>query len=146
MPPITDGLNAKIIEEFRANGGKVSAGAQGGPFEGTQMILLHHRGARTGIQRVNPLVYLKVGDSYAVFASKAGAPTHPAWYHNVLASPNTQIEVGTETFDVTAREMEGRERQQVWEHQKRLLPVFAEYEEKTKGIRQIPIILLERPP
>jgi deazaflavin-dependent oxidoreductase (nitroreductase family) len=137
-------FNAKIIQEFRANGGRVVALAQGRPFEGIPMILLHHRGIKTGVERVSPLVYQKVGDSYAVFATMGGAPTHPAWYRNLLANPDTQVEVGTATVDVAARELEGDERKEVWERQKTLTPVFADYEEKTKGIRQIPVVLLER--
>jgi deazaflavin-dependent oxidoreductase (nitroreductase family) len=107
------------------------------------MILLHHRGAKTGVERVNPLVYQKVGNSYAVFATKGGAPTHPDWYRNLMANPHTQVEVGTATLDVTARELEGHERNEVWQRQKSLTPVFTDYEEKTKNIRHIPVVLLE---
>ena len=85
-------FNAQIIEEFRANDGRV-----GGPFEGGTLLLLHHVGARTGTPRVNPLMYRRDGDRYVVFASKAGAPTSPDWYHNLKAHPNTTIEVGTDT-------------------------------------------------
>jgi deazaflavin-dependent oxidoreductase (nitroreductase family) len=141
-----DDFNTMIIQEFRANGGKVVALAQGRPFEGIPMILLHHRGAKTGVERVSPLVYQKVGDSYAVFATKGGAPGHPAWYHNLMANPDAQVEVGTETLDVTAHELEGNERQEVWERQKTETTVFAAYEEKTKDIRQIPVVLLESRP
>jgi deazaflavin-dependent oxidoreductase (nitroreductase family) len=108
------------------------------------MILLHHRGAKTGVERVSPLVYQKVGESYAVFASKAGAPTHPAWYRNLMVNPDTQVELGTATFDVTARELDGSERQEVWERQMSLMPAFAEYEERTRDVRQIPVVLLQR--
>ena len=90
-------FNAQIIEEFRANEGRV-----GGPFEGGTLLLLHHVGARTGTPRVNPLMYRRDGDRYVVFASKAGAPTSPDWYHNLKAHPNTTIEVGTDTIDVAA--------------------------------------------
>ncbi|HZT66225.1 MAG TPA: nitroreductase family deazaflavin-dependent oxidoreductase [Acidimicrobiales bacterium] len=131
--------NRKIIEEFRANAGKV-----GGPFEGAPMLLLHHTGARTGSERVNPLVYQPVGDSFAVFASKGGHPTHPDWFRNLLAHPEATVEVGTETRRVRARVLEGDEREQVWSKQKELMPGFAEYEAKTKGLRQIPVLLLER--
>jgi deazaflavin-dependent oxidoreductase (nitroreductase family) len=137
-------FNTKIINEFRANGGKVFALGQGRSFEGVPMILLHHRGARTGVERVNPLVYQKVGDAYAVFATKGGAPTQPAWYCNLMANPDTRAEVGRATFDVTARELEGDERKEVWERQKSPTPVFADYEEKTRDIRRIPVVLLER--
>ena len=137
------GFDTKVIQEFRANGGKVVVLAQGRPFEGVPMILLHHRGAKTGVERVSPLVYQKVGDSYAVFATKGGAPTHPGWYRNLMANPHTQVEVGTATLDVTARELVGDERNQVWQRQKSLTPVFTDYEEKTKNIRHIPVVLLE---
>jgi deazaflavin-dependent oxidoreductase (nitroreductase family) len=139
-----DDFNKEIIDEFRANGGKVVAGARGRPFEGVPMILLHHRGAKTGVERVNPLVCQEVGSSYAVFATKGGAPKHPAWYRNLVANPGTQVEVGTQIINVTARELQGSERQEVWERQKSLTPVFAEYEEKAKESRQIPVVLLER--
>ena len=137
------GFDIKVIQEFRANGGKVVALAQGRPFEGVPMILLHHRGAKTGVERVNPLVYQKVGNSYAVFATKGGAPTHPDWYRNLMANPRTQVEVGTATLDVTARELEGDERNEVWQRQKSLTPVFADYDKTTKDIRHIPVVLLE---
>jgi len=132
-------FNTRIIEEFRANAGKV-----GGPFAGAPMVLLHHRGARSGQERVNPLVYQPVGDAFAVFASKGGAPTHPDWYRNLLAHPDTVVEVGTETIPVRARELAGDERKGIWERQKELMPGFADYEGKTQGIREIPVMLLER--
>jgi len=129
-------FNAKVIEEFRANAGRV-----GGMFEGMPVVLVHHRGARTGTERVNPLVYLKDGERYVVFASKGGAPTHPAWYHNLLANPRTEIEVGTETIPVEATEATGEERDRLFEEQKRAQPQFAEYEQKTGG-RAIPVVVL----
>ena len=132
-------FNQAIIDEFRANGGKV-----GGGFEGAPMVLLHHTGARTGTERVAPLVYQADGDRWVVFASKAGAPTHPDWYRNLVANPQTTIEVGTETVAVRARVAEGDERDRIWTKQKQLMPGFAEYEEKTKGIREIPVVILER--
>lgn len=135
----TNDFNAQIIEEFRANGGKV-----GGGFEGAPMILVHHKGAKTGRERVNPLVYLPVGDAFAVFASKAGAPTHPHWYLNLKANPDTEVEVGTETIPVTAREVTGEERDRIFAQQKERMPGFADYEQKTEGVRTIPVLLLER--
>ena len=104
MPDVND-FNTKIIEEFRANGGKV-----GGPFEGATVLLLHHKGAKTGTERVNPVAYRPVGDSWAVFASKAGAPTNPDWYHNLRAHPETTVEVGTETIPVVAHVADDAER------------------------------------
>ncbi len=129
--------NRRIIEEFRENGGKV-----GGPFEGARMLLLHHKGARTGTERVNPLVYQPVGEGFAVFASKAGAPTNPDWYHNLIANPEATVEIGEDTVRVRARVAEGEERERIWTRQKQDRPNFADYEKKTS--RQIPVLILER--
>jgi deazaflavin-dependent oxidoreductase (nitroreductase family) len=129
-------FNAKIIDEFRANAGKV-----GGPFEGAPVLLLHTRGAKTGVDRVHPVVYQSVGDALAVFASKGGAPTNPDWYHNLTANPDVKVELGTGKFDARARVLEGEEREPIWAKQKQLMPGFAEYEQKTT--RQIPVVLLE---
>jgi deazaflavin-dependent oxidoreductase (nitroreductase family) len=128
--------NSKIIEEFRANGGRV-----GGPFEGGTLLLLHTTGARTGQERVNPVAYQKVDQGYAVFASKAGAPTHPDWYHNLVAHPDVEAEIGDQTVRLTARVAQGQERDSIWARQKQTNPGFAEYEQKTT--RQIPVVILE---
>ena len=128
--------NSEVIDEFRANAGKVKA------FEGRPLLLLHHKGAKTGMERVNPLVYLPVDGNFAVFGSKAGAPTNPDWYHNLRANPDTEIEVGTETVPVRARVAEGAERDGIWDEQKRVNPNFADYEKKTT--RPIPVVVLER--
>lgn len=128
--------NAKIIEEFRANQGRV-----GGPFEGAPLLLLHSVGARSGKERVNPMMYQAVGDAYAVFASKGGAPSNPDWYHNVVANPDAAIEVGTRRVPVRARIAEGVERDTIWETQKQRYPGFADYEARTT--RQIPVVILE---
>jgi len=128
-------FNAQIIEEFRASGGKV-----GGMFEGAQLLLLHHTGAKSGVRRVTPLVYLRDGDSYAIFASKAGAPENPAWFHNLKASPATSIEVGSDTIDVVAREATGEERDRLFNAQVDVSPQFGEYQRKTS--RAIPVIVL----
>ncbi|HEY2079123.1 MAG TPA: nitroreductase family deazaflavin-dependent oxidoreductase [Streptosporangiaceae bacterium] len=128
--------NAKIIQEFRANGGKV-----GGPFEGASILLLHTTGAKTGKERVNPMMYRQVGANYAVFASKAGAPTNPDWYHNLVVNPAVRAEIGTQTLDLTARVTDGAEREPIWAAQKADHPGFAEYERKTS--RQIPVVILE---
>ncbi len=137
MSDIND-WNKKIIEEFRANGGKV-----GGPFEGAPMILVHHTGARTGTERVTPLVTFPEDDGrYVIVASKAGAPTNPDWYHNLKAHPRTSVEVGTETFPVEVVELEGDERESVWTRVKEASPGFAEYEKKTT--RTIPLLRLVR--
>lgn len=129
--------NDNIIGEFRANEGVV-----GGVFEGKPILLLHHKGARTGTERVNPLMYQRVGDAYAIFASKAGADTNPDWFHNLKAHPEVAIEVGTDKVDVHARVVEGAEHDTIWDRQKREFPQFAEYEEKTSRDR-IPVIVLE---
>ena len=132
-------FNQKIVEEFRANDGKV-----GGPFEGLPMVLVHHTGAKSGTERVNPLAYQRLDDdSVAIFASKGGAPTNPDWFHNLVAHPNTSVEIGTERYDVTARVAAGDERQRIWEAQKEAFPNFAEYE-ATSGGREIPVVVLDK--
>lgn len=128
--------NKGIIEEFRANGGKV-----GGQFEGAPLLLLHSTGAKSGQARVNPIMYLADGDNYAVFASKAGAPTSPDWYHNLIANPRASVEVGEATVNVVAKIAEGDTRERLWSTQKELYPGFAEYEAKTT--RLIPVVVLE---
>ncbi|GGM17289.1 nitroreductase family deazaflavin-dependent oxidoreductase [Micromonospora yangpuensis] len=128
--------NEKIIAEFRANGGKV-----GGQFAGAPLLLLHTVGARSGQLRVNPMMYQQLEGGYAVFASKAGAPTNPDWYHNLLAHPQVRAEVGTETVDLVARVAAGDERERIWSAQKAAYPGFADYERKTD--RQIPVVVLE---
>lgn len=133
------GWNQKMIDEFRANEGKV-----GGPFEGAPMIIIHTKGRKSGKTYENPLVYQDVDGNFAIFASKGGAPEHPDWYHNIVANPEMEAEVGTEKHKVRARELKGEEREKIWTTQKERMPGFAEYDEKTKGIRDIPVILLER--
>ncbi len=128
--------NRKIIEEFRANGGKV-----GGMFAGAPLLLLHHVGARTGMSRVSPLMYQSVEGGYAVFASKGGADTNPDWFYNLKASPETKIEVGSETVAVIARVAEGDEHDRIWTKQSQEWPQFAEYEQKTAR-EFIPVVVL----
>lgn len=128
--------NTQIIEEFRANEGRV-----GGPFEGRPLLLLHHRGARTGTERVNPLAFVEVDGGYAVLASKGGAPTNPDWYHNLLAHPDVEIEIGAETKPVRARLTEAEERDRIWRQVIEERPAFAEYQEKTD--RTIPVFVLQ---
>lgn len=135
MPEATD-WNSKIIEEFRINGGRVR-----GQFAGASLLLLHTVGAKSGQERVNPVMYLAVGDNFAVFASKAGAPTNPDWYHNLVANPWVRAEIGTETVDAKARVAEGTERDQIWAAQKQAWPGFGDYERQTA--RQIPVVILE---
>ena len=128
-------FNDQIIEEFRANEGRV-----GGMFEGSTLLLLHHTGAKSGKSRINPLGYLSDGERYVVFASKGGAPTNPDWYHNLKAHPNATIEVGTDTIDVVASEATGEERERLFRIQAERVPQFAEYEKQTE--RVIPVIVL----
>ncbi len=131
----TADFNTQVIDEFRSNDGDV-----GGMFEGMPLLLLHHTGARSAQQRIAPLVYLGEEGRYVIFASKGGAPEHPAWYHNVLAHPETEIEVGAETIPVTAVELTDGERDRVYEAQVAVAPQFGEYQEKTT--RKIPVVAL----
>jgi len=128
--------NRKIIEEFRANAGKV-----GGPFAGAPLLLLHTIGARSGRERINPTMYRDLGGAVAVFASKAGAPTHPDWYHNLLANSEVTAEIGNETRRFRARTATGDERERIWAQQKHEYPGFADYETKTD--REIPVVILD---
>jgi deazaflavin-dependent oxidoreductase (nitroreductase family) len=127
--------NAHTIAEFRRNHGKV-----GGPFRGAPLLLLRHTGARSGKLRINPVMYLKDGDRYIVFATKAGADTNPDWYFNLKAHPDIQIEVGDEIIDVRAEEIKGPEHDRIYERQASLYPAFAEYRRRAKRI--IPVIAL----
>jgi len=129
--------NANIIDEFRGNEGKV-----GGHFEGRPMLLLHHKGAKTGTERVNPLTYRAVDGGYAVFASKSGAPDNPDWYYNLVANPDIQIEVGTDTIAVRARVAATEERDVIWSKQEESWSGFADYRESASP-RQIPVVVLE---
>ncbi len=134
MPEVND-WNQKIIDEFRSNAGRV-----GGPFEGTPMLLLHTTGAKSGAERVNPMVYLDLDGRRFVFASKAGHPTNPAWYHNLVANPSVRVEVGSEEYAATARPVGGDERDRIYAEQASRFPGFAEYQEKTD--RVIPVVEL----
>jgi deazaflavin-dependent oxidoreductase (nitroreductase family) len=134
--------NAHIIEEFRANAGRV-----GGPFEGAPMVLVHHRGRRTGRELVNPMMYLRDDADPAtiyVFASKGGAPTDPDWYRNLVAAGAGEVEVGTERYPVTVAELTGEHRDRVYAEQARRHPGFADYERRTAGVRTIPVLALRR--
>jgi deazaflavin-dependent oxidoreductase (nitroreductase family) len=128
-------FNAQIIEEFRANQGRV-----GGMFQNMPLLLLHHTGAKSGQDRINPVAYYRDDDRYVIFASKAGAPTNPAWYHNLKANPQASIEVGEDRLEVTATEAEGEERERLFGAQAERSPQFAEYQSKTD--RQIPVMIL----
>ena len=134
MPDMND-FNRTVIEEFRANDGKV-----GGPFEGAPVLLLTATGAKTGERRTTPVMYLPDGERMVIFASFGGAPTNPAWYHNLVANPSASVEVGPETVEVDAVETSGEERDRLFRRLAELYPQFAEYEQKTT--RQIPVIAL----
>ncbi len=130
--------NKQVIAEFRANGGKV-----GGPFEGANMILLHTTGAKSGQERINPLVYAIDGDHLVLIASKGGSDSNPDWYYNLLANPITTVEVGTEQFQVRATAVtEEPERSRLYAKMVEHRSGFAEYEQKTS--RKIPAVVLER--
>lgn len=125
--------NANIIAEFRKNHGKV-----GGSFEGAPLLLITHKGAKTSKVRINPVMYLKDGNRYLVFASAGGSPKNPDWYHNLKAHPDVKIEVGKDTVEVRAEEILGAERDKIYAKQSSLYPQFAQYERNTK--RKIPVI------
>jgi deazaflavin-dependent oxidoreductase (nitroreductase family) len=129
-------FNQQIIEQFRSNGGKV-----GPPFEGAPMILVTHTGAKSGQERTTPLVYTKDGDRFVIVASKGGAPTNPAWFHNMKANPRVTVEVGDDRFEAEAEIYEGGpERRRLFDAQAELMPGFSEYEQKTD--RVIPVVAL----
>ena len=133
----TNDWNSKIIAEFRANDGKV-----GGNFAGAPILLLHTVGARSGQERINPMMYQDLEDgSLAVFASKAGAPSHPDWYYNLVAHPDVVAEVGTSSRRFHARTATNGERDKIWAKQKERYPGFAGYEAKTS--RLIPVVILD---
>lgn len=134
--------NAGTIAEFRANEGRV-----GGPFEGAPVVLLHHRGRKSGREYVTPTMYLAHDsdpDIIYVFASKAGAPTNPDWYFNLTAAGDGSIERGAETYQVTVRDVTGAERDRIYAKHAGRYPGFAEYERQTAGIRTIPVLELRR--
>lgn len=129
--------NKAIIEEFRANDGKV-----GGHFEGSNLLLLHTTGAKSGLPRLNPVMYLPDGDGYVIIASKGGAPTHPDWYHNLVANPEVTVELGTETVEAVATVAEEPKRSELYTRMVEVAPGFGEYQRKTS--RTIPVVILTR--
>ena len=138
----TDDWNADIIATFRANEGQV-----GGPFEGAPMVLVHHRGRKSGREFTSPMMYMadeQDSDTIYVFAYKAGAPTNPDWYYNLVAAGQAEVEVGTEKYPVSVREVTGDKREKIFNLQASLYPGFAEYAAKTAGIRTIPVLALRR--
>jgi deazaflavin-dependent oxidoreductase (nitroreductase family) len=141
---MSDGLswNAATIAEFRANEGRV-----GGNFEGAPMVLVHHRGRKSGQEYVTPMMYLPdetEPDIIYVFATKGGAPTNPDWYRNLTAAGDGSVERGTDTYKVTVRELTGAERDLIYAEQARRYPGFAGYERQTAGVRTIPVLELRR--
>jgi deazaflavin-dependent oxidoreductase (nitroreductase family) len=135
---MTDDYNTQIIEEFRANDGHV-----GGPWEGTPLILVHHIGARSGIEHVTPLGCFPQADGrFVVVASNGGSPTHPAWYHNLKANPRVDVEVGAETFTVVAKELDETARVELWPQLAAQVPQIDDHQAKVT--RQIPVIMLTR--
>ena len=128
-------VNQKIIDEFRANSGKV-----GGRFEGRPLLLLHTRGAKSQQERINPVAYTKDEDRFVVIASKGGAPTNPDWYYNILANPLVTVEVGTEQFQARAEVAEEPERTRLYDKMVEIMPGFDEYRRRTR--RVIPVIVL----
>lgn len=132
-----DEMNRKVIDEFRANDGKV-----GGMFEGAPLVLLHTTGRKTGQQRVNPLMFRGEGERIFIFASKAGAPDNPDWFHNLKANPDVSYELGSETIDAKAVEVTGEERDRIWSDWTSAVEQFAEYDQKTE--RTIPVVELVR--
>ena len=129
--------NRGIIEEFRANSGKV-----GGRWEGRDLLLLTTTGRKSGREHTTPMVYTRDGDRLLVYASKGGAPTHPDWYLNLVANPHVVVEVGAERYDATAEPLEGAERDREFAAQAERVPTFGEYPEKTS--RTIPVVALKR--
>jgi deazaflavin-dependent oxidoreductase (nitroreductase family) len=130
-------FNAALIEEFRANGGKVT-----GRFEGRPVLLLTTTGAKSGRRITLPLVYLQDGERILIFASKAGSPRNPDWYHNLVANPTVTVEIGNETYDARAVILSGEERDRLYAKQVEAMPTFGDYQAKTD--RVIPVISLER--
>jgi deazaflavin-dependent oxidoreductase (nitroreductase family) len=141
VPEVSKG-NAAIVEEFRNNGGKV-----GGDFEGAPMVLVHHRGRKSGEEYVTPMMYLEAEDkpgAIYVFASKAGAPDNPDWYYNLADAEAASIDTGTEAYRVTVTEINGEERDRIFAEQARRYPGFKKYEHKTEGDRTIPVLAMRR--
>ena len=131
-------INTDVIEQFRTNHGQI----QSGMFKGARLLLLTTTGAKSGKTRINPLAFTRDGENYVIIASKGGSPTHPDWYHNLVANPDVTVEVGTERIDVRARVAQGEERDRLFAAQAALMPGFAEYQRNTT--RQIPVVVLER--
>jgi deazaflavin-dependent oxidoreductase (nitroreductase family) len=131
--------NRDVIEQFRANKGKVTSGR----FAGSDLLLLTTAGARSGQTRVNPLTYLRDGDRYVIFASRNGGPKSPDWYYNLVAHPDVTVEVGTDKFPAKAIVTSGAERERVWKQSEQQRPFLADHKARAAP-REIPVIALER--
>jgi deazaflavin-dependent oxidoreductase (nitroreductase family) len=131
-------LNEQVIDDFRANGGRV-----GGPYEGALIILVHHVGAKTGTKRVSPVMYFPQEDGgMVIVASDQGAPANPAWYHNLKANPRADVEAGAETFPVVVEEITGEQRNAVWAGILAMAPSLGGFQKMTS--RTIPLLRLTR--
>lgn len=130
-------INAALIDEFRANEGRVAGFGNGD----ATLLVLHSTGARSGLERVSLLIYQDLGDSWAIFASNGGAPTHPAWYHNIIAHPSVEIEVGNARYNAVARIADEGERQRIWDIQRALMPEIDDY--AARSSRVIPVVILD---
>lgn len=131
------GFDQDLIDQFRANAGQILTG----PFAGRRLMLLTTSGAKTGRLLTKPLGFTRDGERYVVIASKGGAPTNPAWYHNLVANPRVTVEIGGERFEAQASVAEGAERERLYAQQAAQIPVFGEYQKMTQ--RQIPVVVLE---
>lgn len=131
-------FNERVIQDFRAHNGQITSG----PFAGRSLLLLTTRGAKTGDERTSPLAYSRDGDRFVVIASKGGAPTNPAWYHNVRTHPEVTVELGPENFRARAKVASEPERRRLYDQHAAKMPAFADYEKKTT--RKIPVVVLER--
>ena len=135
-------VNSDVVRQFRSDNGKISSGM----FKGARLLLLTTTGAKSGKERINPLAFTRDGDNHVIIASKGGSPTHPDWYHNILANPEVDVEVATQSgvdqFAAHARIARGDERQRLYDAQAAVMPNFADYQKKTS--REIPVVVLER--
>jgi deazaflavin-dependent oxidoreductase (nitroreductase family) len=133
-------FNERVVDDFRAHKGQITSG----PFTGRSLLLLTTKGAKTGAERTNPLAYTRDGDRFVIVASKGGAPTNPAWYHNLRTHPDVTVEVGPERFPARATIARDAERRRLYDQHAAKMPAFAEYERRTA--RKIPVVVLERAP
>jgi deazaflavin-dependent oxidoreductase (nitroreductase family) len=132
------GFNDRLIDDFRAHAGQITSG----PFTGRSLLLLTTTGAKTGEARAHPLAYSRDGDRFVIVASKGGAPSNPAWYHNLRAHPDVTVELGPERFRARATVADDAERRRLYDQNAAKMPAFADYEKKTA--RKIPVVVLER--